>query len=284
MTPSTPPAAGFEAHVARCCALPEPALRGWLRASLEAQGFRVEEDDYQARNQSRWDRSGVHNMLAVRGAPVVAFVAHTDVCRDLGDPGCAPDPVVRQVFRAGRARRVLQDREQATQIGGDDRLGVALISWLAATRRDLDLALLFTTDEEVGLLSAAKVPAEWLGRFALAAQVDRGNRPSPELVTRILELPLCSPRTASWLLELAASLGLPRTEVKGLRTDVYALRKRAPIEAVNMTCGYHASHNDGSGEEYIDLAEALETLMFLEAIAAEAPAYMLRRDDAAAHG
>jgi hypothetical protein len=178
-----------------------------------------------------------------------------------------PDPVARYVDRAGRARRVLQDCERKTPIGADDRLGVALITWLAI-RQEIDVALLFTTDEERGLLSAWQLPPEWFADFSLVVEVHYGNRPSAELVSRVEGVPLCSPRRTSWLLDLSATIGLPRIEADGPRTDAYAMRCRDLVpEAVNMTCGYHESFKEASGEEYVDLEEAADTLRFLLAIA-----------------
>jgi putative aminopeptidase FrvX len=66
---------------------------------------------------------------------------------------------------------VIQDKDCLVQVGGDDRVGVAIELWLAM-KTDLPMALLFTTDEEIGLLSARQVEFPELMDFELLVQID----------------------------------------------------------------------------------------------------------------
>jgi hypothetical protein len=159
---------------------------------------------------------------------------------------------------------VIQDRDCEHQTGGDDRLGVAINLWLALNT-GYDVALLFTTDEEIGLCSADEVKFKELKKFDLLIQVDRGNH-SNQLVTRIGGVQLCSPKTAARLLKIADDMGGTRREVTGLCTDVMVIvRNGIAREAVNMTCGYHNSFGD-SAKEYIEVEEAKSTMRYVSNI------------------
>lgn len=265
----------------QCCKAEESILRRFLKKKLQENGFTVIEDDYvseRAKKNSNYNY--VHNMLAVRGNPNVCFVAHTDVCRDhknhfdkpiyYGHPSSAPkdmlrvDPVIKKMeMMEGDEKiikNVIQDRNCQVQVGGDDRLGVAINSWIALNT-GYDVALLFTTDEEIGLRSAGKVAFPELKEYDLCVQTDRGNH-SHELVTKIGSTKLCDYDTEALLLELAYDIRLPRRIVVGANTDVYRLKENKMIKnAVNMTCGYHDSHS-ASGDEYIDIQEATDTMIY----------------------
>lgn len=250
---------GFLSHIEICCRLPEPELRAHLKALLAGAGFILEEDSYRGGMDGQ-----TPNLRAMRGIGHTALIAHTDVVRDFGRGGCAPTPVVRRKTIDGRARWILQDDLCETQLGGDDRLGVAIITWAALKAPGISVDLVFTTDEECGLKSADAMRPEWLSDTGLVLGVDRGNQPDAQLVTSIHGLRLCSQDTERGLLDIAATCALPRRPVEGLSTDVYALvRNGVAHEAVNMTCGYHRGHGD---DEYIDLREAAETLTYVTAI------------------
>ncbi len=127
------------------------------------------------------------------------------------------------------------------------------------------MALLFTTDEEIGLCSASEVRFPELKKFDLLVQVDRGNH-SDQLVTRIGGVQLCSPKTAKRLIKISGDMGCERREVSGLMTDVQVIvRNGVAREAVNMTCGYHNSFGD-SAKEYIEVEEARSTLRYVSSI------------------
>jgi hypothetical protein len=161
-------------------------------------------------------------------------------------------------------REIIQDEGPNYQVGGDDRLGVA-INMNIALNTGMDLALLFTTDEEVGLISAEYVKFPELLDFDLLVQVDRGNH-SNQLVTRIGCTQLCSDETSSRLLRIADDIGLPRTSVNGMLTDVLAIKNNKMCRnAVNMTCGYHNSFGSSKGE-FIDIQEAKDTMRFVNSI------------------
>ncbi len=242
-------------HLARCCELPEAGLRSYVKSILGALGFTFQEDAYGNRT-----KRGIPNLLAVRGDPRVMLVAHSDTSWAQTRSSELPSPAVVQ--REGRW--LMEDRERQVQLGGDDRLGIALMTWIAACDREAPLALLLTTDEEVGCLSADEVPGSWFEGIDLAVQVDRKSDGGDQLVTRIGGTKLCSDSTAEWLLGLAKEIGLPREEVVGGPTDVCVLIERGVCpEAVNLTCGYHRPHGK---DEYVDLQEANDTLRFLQAI------------------
>jgi hypothetical protein len=171
-------------------------------------------------------------------------------------------------------KQIIQDRDCEVQVGGDDRLGVAINSWIALNT-GYDLGLLFTTDEEVGVVSAEYVHFPELLDFDLLLQVDRGNR-SHQLVKSIGGEELCSFNTAKRLIEISKNIEHPRYIVDGMLTDVLALKiNNMCKEAVNMTCGYHNSIG-AQKNEYIDIQEAKDTLQYVSSIIQY---YDLRQDE-----
>lgn len=291
-------ATAFEKHIIQCCKQPEWQIRSWLRKTLTRAGFVIQEDGYRSDRCDKEKRyETVHNMLAIRqhegeGFPKICLAAHTDVCRDHAetrgggggsrgeyhyfmydrhsDDNSKPrvprkvEPVIKIVEHEGKIRRVIQDKECRLQVGGDDRLGVAIITWIALNT-GYDMGLFFPTDEEIGLKSASACEMQDLKKFDLIAQVDRGNH-SNELVVKINGEILVSYDTAVTLLSIAYDLGMPRSPVTGHGTDIYCIHKRGMCkEAVNMTCGYHNSFSSGP-QEYIEISEAYDTMKYCASI------------------
>lgn len=258
----------FENFIMNCCKSEEYNLRKFLKRILIKNGFSIIEDNYKGRRGTKYD--SVHNMLAIRGNPKVCLVAHTDVCRDHGFGGWYGgnsggtqnvQPVIKEMNIGGEIKQIIQDKTCQTQVGGDDRLGVAINTWIA-TNTGYDMGLLFTTDEEVGLLSAGEVDFPELMNFELLVQVDRGNH-SNQLVNRIGGTELCSYETALKLLQISENIGIPRYCVNGMATDVVSIKGRGRCnEAVNMTCGYHNSIGADT-DEYIDIQEAKDTMKYV---------------------
>lgn len=275
-------AVSFEEFIIQCCKSEEGGLRKWIKRVLPRYGFAIQEDDYETERVSKNDSyKHVHNLLATRGNPKVCLVAHTDICRDhetkqlyYGNPKKKPpsatmvEPVIKRVEVEEEDRkvikRIIQDKNCETQVGGDDRLGVAINLW-TALNTGYDMALLFTTDEERGLVSARAVDFPELREYDLCVEVDRGNH-SHELVSKINTTVLCDYDTIVRLLEIAYDMGCPRKVVQGAGTDVVAMKDRKIIKnAVNMTCGYHSSHSS-SPNEYICIDEATSTLKYVSSI------------------
>lgn len=297
------PADGFERHVLWCCRAPEYQLRKWLFKVLSRAGFRIIQDNYKTERASKNPRyNNVHNMVAIRGEnPEIGLVSHTDVCREHTEKQRSSvfsesfeeyskwigknisedefnkmkeeyltkvphrvDPVVKVISKNGSTHRVIQDHHCKIQVGGDDRLGVAIITWIALNT-GYDMMLYFPTDEEIGLKSARACEIPELKEPELFVQVDRGNQ-SNQLVTKIGTEVLCSYEIATRLLDVAHRMGKMRSMVVGMHTDIYALKSRGWVKnAVNMTCGYHESHGAGA-EEYILLEEAVDTLHYVSNI------------------
>ncbi len=256
----------FENFIMECCRLPEWDLRAMLKEKLTEAGFSYQEDDYRSYRKGRYQE--VHNMLALRGKnPKICLVAHTDVCRDHGwkqDRMIEVKPTIKTLIHKGKEVQVIQDQECAVQVGGDDRLGVAINTWLALNT-GYEMGLLFTSDEEVGNQSAQKANFSEFENFELFCQVDRGNN-SGQLVNKISGVQLCNQETAQRLLKIAEEMGTPRVLVNGLMTDVLALKSANKIKAaVNMTCGYHNSFGSSS-DEYIVIDEAVSTMQFVSEI------------------
>ena len=282
----------FERHIMQCCKAPEWQLRKWLKKVLVRAGFTtVIEDNYEsdrAKVDSRY--KGIGNLLMIRGNPNVCLASHTDVCREheslragakyssSNDPFWlrneeGPDgktipykvtPIIKLVEHEGVIHRIIQDKECRLQVGGDDRLGVAINTWIALNT-GYDLGLYFPTDEEIGLKSARECNFEELMKFDLVCETDRGNN-SNQLVIKISNETLCSYDTAVRLLDIAYTMGIPREPVTGGHTDILALRQRGKIrDCVNMTCGYH--HSIGSsGLEYIETVESEDTMRYINNI------------------
>lgn len=282
----------YEKNVIQCCKADEWTLRVWLKKVLTRAGFTIYEDGYQTDRIKKDKRySTVHNMLAIRGNPRVCLVAHTDVCRDhensrysmTGDYHWMMDreaeaagvvrsqlseqkvqPTIKMVEQDGQMRRIIQDKDCKLQVGGDDRLGVAINIWIALNT-GYDLGLFFPTDEEIGLRSSSACEMKQLKDFELCVQTDRGNH-SNQIVLRINNELLCRYENAVRLLEIAYDLGMPREPVNGMSTDVYALHKKNMInDAVNLTCGYHNSRG-AQTDEYIDVQESKDTMKLVAAI------------------
>ena len=235
-----------------------------VKRELPKHGFRIIEDDYTSRRGGKFD--SVHNMLAIRGEPAVCLAAHTDVCRDHGWKLNIPDvdPVVKYIETANGKRKIIQDRNCNIQVGGDDRLGVAINVWIA-THTEYDLGLFFPTDEEIGIVSSSYCDMQELIDFDIMLQTDRGNH-SNQLVTSIGGVRLCSEETGNMLIDISRELGYPRDKVQGLLTDVYGLIKDGKCkEAVNMTVGYHNSYGSDP-TEFIDVVEAEECLSYVQTI------------------
>lgn len=253
----------FENFIMQCCKAKEWDLRKFLKHKLIKTGFEIKEDDFRSYRGGKY--STVHNMLATRGRnPRVCLVAHTDVCRDHAYGAPDVDPAIKIKQSAGELRPIIQDRHNKFQVGGDDRLGVAINTWIALNT-GYDMSLLFTTDEEVGVVSAEYLKFPELLSFDLLVQVDRGNH-SHQLVTAIGGWQLCTERTARRLLNIASEIELPRYTVNGMLTDVLAIKSnRMCKEAVNMTCGYHNSYG-ADKDEYIDIQEAKDTMRYVSNI------------------
>lgn len=259
---------GFSEFIIECCRLPEWELRDFLKERLVEAGFSYIEDDYRSKRGGKYN--SVHNLLFRRGeAPKVCFVAHTDVCRDHGwrsreytERGVLP--VIKTVSHYGKhATKIIQDKTCEVQVGGDDRCGVAIITWLAINT-GYDMGLLFTTDEEIGLVSAREVRFPEINDFELLCQIDRGNR-ERQLVISIGGRQIIETDMALHLLKIAEDMDLPRDPVVGLVTDIYAIQRNyGGINAVNMSCGYH---NNEADNEYIVISEAWDTVRYCSQIA-----------------
>lgn len=251
----------FEDFIIDCCKLNEWTLRDELKTLLTENGFTIVEDEYKSPLNKGEKYNTIHNMLAIRGTPRVCLVAHTDVCRDYnGEIPPEVEPVIKEQF----GKSIIQDKDCKTQVGGDDRLGVAINTWVAIKGKE-DLALLYTTDEEAGVISASQLRLEQLKGYELLVQVDRGNR-SNQLVSHISGRRLCANNVVQRLLQISLDIGLPRYEVEGFLTDVLAIKRNGMCkDAVNMTCGYHQSYGD-QPDEFIDIEEAKQTLEYVNSI------------------
>ena len=252
----------FENWIIQCCKAKEWDLRKFLKRILINNGFEIKEDDYRTHRGNKY--SNVHNMLASRGKGRTCLVAHTDCCRD--HLGYEPDvdPVVKHEMVGDDVMSIIQDKDCEHQVGGDDRLGVAINTWIAFNT-GYDMSLLFTTDEEVGVVSAEYLKFPELLDFDILLQVDRGNH-SNQLVNCIGGVELCSKKTSNRLIQISETIGIPRRVVNGLMTDVLAIKTNHMCnDAVNMTCGYHNSYG-AQANEYIDIQEAKDTVKYVSSI------------------
>ena len=267
----------FEEFLIKCCETNEVDLRIFLKEVLLKNGFRIIEDNYKSPRGNEY--SSIHNMLAIRGdAPKICLVSHTDVCRDhefsTGRNYAKVNAVIKEKIINGIKHEIIQDRDNSIQVGGDDRVGVAISTWIALNN-DYDMGLLFTTDEEIGLISASQCEFPELNEFELLCQIDRGNH-SNQIVNEICGIELCSLEVAIELLQIAEDIGLPRRAVNGLPTDVLCIKANDFCKnAVNMTCGYHESYGNDKNE-YIIISEAKECLKYVSSIIEH---YELEDDD-----
>ncbi|HEY9700889.1 MAG TPA: hypothetical protein V6C58_00490, partial [Allocoleopsis sp.] len=145
----------------KCCQMSEISLRDYIKDILPQYNFTIQEDDYISTRKG--DYAKIHNLLAIRGDAKICVVSHTDVCRDHdslqgkntdGTPfNYDVNPVIKEILHLDKLTKVIQDQDCLVQVGGDDRVGVAIALYFALYT-DLPLGLLFTTDEEIGLFSA----------------------------------------------------------------------------------------------------------------------------------
>jgi hypothetical protein len=254
----------FEQFIKQCCKAKEWNLRNFLITLLERNGFTIKQDNYCSAARRGPSYRNVHNLLATRGNARTCLVAHTDVCRDhaYGAPDVYPETKLAEID--GDIKTIIQDKGCNYQVGGDDRLGVAINTYIALNS-GYDVALLFTTDEEVGAVSAENIRFPELLNYELLIQVDRGNH-SNQLVTSIGGHQICSDDMAERLLQIATDIKLPRYAVNGMLTDVLEIHRNGMCKnAVNMTCGYHNSYG-AEATEYIDLQEAKDTMKYVGSI------------------
>lgn len=263
----------FADLIVTCCKLSDPELRSYIKKVLIEQNFSLQEDCYQSKRLGGY--SNISNLLAIRESPKICLVSHTDVCRDYANikkqysiktaPSDQVNPTIKKLIHLEQLVRVIQDKGCLVQVGGDDRAGVAIKLWLAL-KNDLPMALLFTTDEEIGLLSARQVEFPELMDFELLVQIDRGNQPNQQIVTKVAGIQLCEESLANLLVRLSHKHGIPRQKVTGYGTDVVAIKARGKCRnAINLTCGYHNSFGEHPSE-YIVIHEVEETIKYVKDI------------------
>ncbi|HEY9635810.1 MAG TPA: hypothetical protein V6D14_20560 [Coleofasciculaceae cyanobacterium] len=256
-----------------CCKLSEPDLRSYIKQVLIEHHFLIQEDSYLSKRLGEF--SNVPNLLAIRESPKVCLVSHTDVCRDHDSikdkysiktaPSDQVNPVIKNLIHLDQLATVIQDKDCLVQVGGDDRAGVAIELWLAI-KTDLPMALLFTTDEEIGLLSARQVEFPELMNFELLIQLDRGNQPNQQIVNQVADIKLCDESLINSLVRLSFKKRKPRQKVTGYGTDVVAIKANGKCKnAINLTCGYHNSFGH-SPSEYIVIHEVEETMEYVKDI------------------
>lgn len=256
-----------------CCKLSEPELRSYIKQVLTKHNFSIQEDGYRSARYE--ESSNIPNLLAIRGNPKVCLVSHTDVCREhfmfqgtLADETAsdyAVNPVIKEIVHFNNLVSAIQDKDCLAQVGGDDRAGIAIELWLAM-KTNLPIGILFTTDEEIGLLSAKEVAFPELLDFELLVQIDRGNQPNQQIVTQIGQTQICEESLAKSLIDLSIKTGKPRQEVIGGGTDVLAIKYRGMCKnAINLTCGYHNSFGSNPSE-YIVIQETEETMEYVKDI------------------
>ena len=258
----------FEKFVMKCCRMEEYNLRPWLKKLLINAGFSIKEDNYKSIRGGKFEN--IPNMLATRGVnPKVALACHTDVCREYGwkaNSKSKVDPVLierRAKYPEDKLVRIITDRTGMTQVGGDDRCGCAINTYIALNS-GYPLSLLYFTDEESGCLSSSECEFDELSSFSLVIQTDRGHPTEDQLVVKIGGTQLCSKPMAERLLAIAHNIGFPRNSINGLMTDVLSLRRANKVsEAVNMTVGYSNNHQDN---EFIFSHKAEEAMKYVSAI------------------
>lgn len=254
----------FENLIIWCCQADETVLRDQIKKDLVSFNFSFIEDDYcSPRNSFEETQPRIHNTLFIRGKPKICLVAHTDVCRDHRAHETLTEKLVPiPTIKEQDGRRIIQDLECKVQVGGDDRLGIAIALW-TAFHSNKDIAILLTTDEEIGILSAKQAKFKELSEFELLIEIDRGNH-SNQIVSNIRGIQLCEESFAQFLVDESEKINLKREITRGYGTDVLVIKCSIPCNnAINLTCGYYDGHCD---TEYIDIEEANETYIFINHI------------------
>ncbi|EIM05017.1 peptidase M28 [Planococcus antarcticus DSM 14505] len=240
-----------------------------LERSLSIDGESGEEDDIRDWVRSKLvnhvdslevDSKG--NILAVKvygkgRGPVILLNAHLDtVCS----------------FEEGR--EIIKDGNIWTSssgiLGADDRAGVAILletlKRLDATNFHGTVKCIFTVEEEIGLLGAKGVDADFLHDVDAAFVIDR--RGTGDIVTSCGGYEkFCDESFGEFIEEIASSHGLPGWKcTAGGSSDTRILATHG-IQSVNLSAGYYHEH---SSDEYLDVEGCLGTVELLMAIFKEA--------------
>ncbi|OPZ65782.1 MAG: hypothetical protein BWY85_00339 [Firmicutes bacterium ADurb.Bin506] len=121
-------------------------------------------------------------------------------------------------------------------VGYDDRIGVAVIAYLAR-HTDLEFGALLSVGEETGKSSARHVWSDVGTSVSCAIVLDR--RGTSDIVTRVGHLDTCDEEFAAAMVDSLAQYGYAPTE--GKHSDVVPLSLRIG-NAVNLSVGFSREH------------------------------------------
>jgi tripeptide aminopeptidase len=189
---------------------------------------------------------------------------HNNVYIVKGDARFAPCVAahIDSVHRWNEARIVQQDgiifavdnQGHPLGPGGDDKTGIFVALELLARFQNISVALFAA--EEVGAVGARRAKAEFFERVAYVIEFDcpgAGLLSYTSGRTRLFKNDGPFIKRALPVLQRHGSTKWQHHPF----SDVKALRQRFDIEAMNLSCGYHAWHRN---DEYINLAEVAAAL------------------------
>lgn len=245
-----------------------------LERCLSIDGESGEEDDIRDWVQSKLvnhvDSSEVDskgNILAVkvygRGkGPVILLNAHLDT-----------------VYSFDEGREIIKDgniwSSSSGILGADDRAGVAILletlKRLDATNFHGTVKCIFTVEEEIGLLGAKGVDADFLQDVDAAFVIDR--RGNGDIVTSCGGYEeFCDESFGKFIEETASNHGLAGWKCTAGGSSDTRIWASHGIQSVNLSAGYYHEH---SSDEYLDVEGCLGTVELLLALFTEA--IMMRR-------
>lgn len=226
----------------------EDDIRDWVRSKLVNHVDSLEVDSK-------------GNILAVkvygRGkGPVILLNAHLDT-----------------VYSFDEGREIIKDgniwSSSSGILGADDRAGVAILletlKRLDATNFHGTVKYIFTVEEEIGLLGAKGVDADFLYDVDAAFVIDR--RGTGDIVTSHGGYEqFCDESLGELIEEIASSQGLGGWKCTAGGSSDTRIWASHGIQSVNLSAGYFNEH---SSAEYLDVKSCMGTLKLLLAIISE---------------
>ncbi|TAA72745.1 M20/M25/M40 family metallo-hydrolase [Planococcus salinarum] len=227
----------------------EDDIRDWVRSKLVNHADSLE-----------MDHKG--NILAVkvygRGkGPVILLNAHLDT-----------------VYSFDEGREIIKDGNIWTSssgiLGADDRAGVAILletlKRLDATNFNGTVKYIFTVEEEIGLLGAKAVDANFLHDVDAAFVIDRKGK--GDIVTSCGGYEqFCDESFGKFIEETASNYGLAGWKCTAGGNSDTRIWASHSIQSVNLSAGYYHEH---SADEYLDVEGCLGTVELLLALFKEA--------------
>lgn len=190
----------------------------------------------------------------VGNGPTILLNAHLDVCKELVE-----------------GRKIIKDNHIWSSskgiLGADDRAGVAVILGVLKDlkqRRDFTgkIKIIFTVEEEIGLIGAHKVEDYFLWDVDAAFVVDR--RGTGDIVTSCGGyIPFCKESFGQWIEQQASEAGLMGYKCTAGGSSDTKVWASHGIQSVNLSVGYRNEHTPA---ETLNVEACYQTFQLVKVI------------------